>query len=146
MYLTLKQKIYAYIKCREMFADVRRKPSFKPTGSMIYVQKYDATVTISVDFQWTNSPTFTEIFANKHQRFPVILNGPLCGNSLLIVHCRAFSLLETMSGSLWNLRFYGKHYFGESSLLDCRSKMIFQNYLEFPNKLQILSTFGRGSM
>lgn len=33
-----------------MFADVRRKPSFKPTGSTVYVWKYYATVTISVDF------------------------------------------------------------------------------------------------
>ena len=62
---------------------------------------------------------------NKHQRFPVILNGPLCDNSLLIVHCRAFNQLETVSGNLWNSRFYGKHYLGESSLLDCKSKMIF---------------------
>lgn len=107
-----------------MFADVRRKPSFKPTGSTVYVWKYYATVTISVDSSGRILRHLPKI-PNKHQRFPVILNGPLCGNSLLIVHCRAFSQLETVSGSLWNSRFYGKHYLGESSLLDWKSKMIF---------------------
>ena len=50
MYLTLKRKFTLTFNVEEMFADARRKPSIKPTGSMVYVWKYYATVTISVDF------------------------------------------------------------------------------------------------
>lgn len=88
-----------------------------------------------MDLTWTNSPTLTEshisTFPKKHRTFPMILNEPLCGNSLLDFHFRGFSLLEAVNGSL-----HGKHNRGESSLLDCKSEMIFRIAWNFQTNIK----------
>ena len=61
----------------------------------------------------------------------MILNGPLCGNLLLVFHFRGFSLLEAMNDSL-----HGKHNLGESSLLNYKSEMIFRITWNFQTNIK----------
>ena len=61
----------------------------------------------------------------------MILNGPLCGNLLLVFHFRGFSLLEAMNGSL-----HGKHNLGESSLSNYKSEMIFRIAWNFQTNIK----------